>query len=59
MTKVNIAINALLAEPDTIAAMNKVGVEVQASTPQQLGERVAADLKKWHDVIAAAGIKPE
>jgi tripartite-type tricarboxylate transporter receptor subunit TctC len=59
VTKVNIAISALLAEPDTIAAMNKVGVEVQASTPQQLGERVAADLKKWHDVIAAAGIKPE
>jgi tripartite-type tricarboxylate transporter receptor subunit TctC len=59
VTKVNAAINALLAEPDTIAAMNKVGVEVQASTPQQLGERVAADLKKWHDVIAAAGIKPE
>ena len=59
VTKVNIAISALLAEPDTIAAMNKVGVEVQASTPQQLGERVAADFKKWHDVIAAAGIKPE
>jgi tripartite-type tricarboxylate transporter receptor subunit TctC len=59
VTKVNAAINALLAEPDTIAAMNKVGVEVQASTPQQLGERVAADFKKWHDVIAAAGIKPE
>ena len=59
VTKVNIAINALLAEPATIAAMNKVGVEVQASTPQQLGERVSADFKKWHDVIAAAGIKPE
>jgi tripartite-type tricarboxylate transporter receptor subunit TctC len=59
VTKVNTAINALLAETDTIAAMNKVGVEVQASTPQQLGERVAADFKKWHDVIAAAGIKPE
>ena len=59
VTKVNAAINALLAEPDTIATMNKVGVEVGASTPQQLGERVAADLKKWHDVIASAGIKPE
>jgi len=59
VTKVNSAINALLAEPDTIAAMNKVGVEVQASTPQQLAERVAADAKKWHDVITAAGIKAE
>jgi tripartite-type tricarboxylate transporter receptor subunit TctC len=56
---VNAAINALLAEPDTVAAMNKIGVEVQASTSQQLADCVAADLKKWHDVIAAAGIKAE
>jgi tripartite-type tricarboxylate transporter receptor subunit TctC len=59
VSKVNAAINALLAEPDTIGAMTKVGVEVQPSTPQQLADRVATDLKKWHDVIAAAGIKPE
>ena len=59
VTKVNAAINVLLAEPDTIAAMNRVGVEVQAGTPQQLADRVAADLKKWHDVIASAGIKAE
>ena len=59
VNKIHAAVSALLAEPDTIGAMNKVGVEVQASTPQQLGDRVAADLKKWHDVIAAAGIKPQ
>jgi tripartite-type tricarboxylate transporter receptor subunit TctC len=59
VSTVNAAINALLAEPDTIGAMNKVGVEVHPSTPQQLADRVAADLKKWHDVIAAAGIKAE
>src|ERR1700722_20365225 len=59
VTKVNTAINVLLAEPDTVAAMNRVGVEVQAGTPQQLADRVAADLKKWHDVVAAAGIKAE
>jgi len=39
--------------------MNKVGVEVQASTPQQLGDRVAADLKKWHDVIVSSGLKAD
>src|SRR5580704_10565326 len=42
VSKVNAAISALLAEPDTIATMNKVGVEVHASTPQQLADRVAA-----------------
>jgi tripartite-type tricarboxylate transporter receptor subunit TctC len=48
-----------LAEPDSVAAMNKLGVDIQPSTPQQLADRVSADLKKWHDVIAAAGIKSE
>jgi tripartite-type tricarboxylate transporter receptor subunit TctC len=59
VSKVNAAIGAVLAEPETVSAMNKVGVEIQASTPQGLAERVAADLKKWHDVIVSAGIKPE
>jgi tripartite-type tricarboxylate transporter receptor subunit TctC len=59
VTKVNKALNEFLAEPETVAAMNKVGVEVQASTPQQLGDRVAADLKKWHDVIVSSGLKAD
>jgi tripartite-type tricarboxylate transporter receptor subunit TctC len=59
VTKVNSAVNQLLAEPATITALTKVGVEAQASTPQQLAERIAADFKKWHDVIVAAGIQPQ
>jgi tripartite-type tricarboxylate transporter receptor subunit TctC len=59
VTKVNRAVNELLAERETVAAMTKVGVEAQASTPQQLAERVAADLKKWHDVIVASGLKAD
>jgi len=57
--KVNSAVNALMAEPDTVAALTKVGVDAQSGTPQQLAERTAADLKKWHDVIAGAGLKAE
>ncbi len=59
VTKVNRAVNALLAEPATIDSMTRVGVEAQAGTPQQLGNRVAADLKKWHDVIAGSGLKAD
>jgi tripartite-type tricarboxylate transporter receptor subunit TctC len=59
VNKVNTAIGELLSEPDTVAAMNRIGVEVQASTPQQLADRIAADLKKWRDVIVSAGIKPQ
>jgi hypothetical protein len=35
----------------------KVGVDADPSTPQQLADRIAADIKKWHDVIISAGIK--
>ncbi len=57
--KVNTAVNELLAERETIAAMTRIGVEAQASTPQQLADRVAADVKKWRDVIAGAGLKAD
>ncbi len=31
----------------------KLGVEAEPSTPQQLADRIATDLKKWHDVIVS------
>jgi tripartite-type tricarboxylate transporter receptor subunit TctC len=59
VAKVNAAVNELLTERETIAAMTKIGVETQASTPRQLAERVAADVKKWRDVIVASGLKAD
>jgi tripartite-type tricarboxylate transporter receptor subunit TctC len=59
VARVNAEINALLGERETIAAFSKVGVDAQPSTPQQLAERVAADVKKWRDVIVGAGIKAQ
>jgi tripartite-type tricarboxylate transporter receptor subunit TctC len=59
VTKVNRAVNELLTERETTAAMTKIGVEAQAGTPQQLADRVAADLKKWRDVIVGSGLKAD
>ncbi len=59
VTKVNRAVNELLADRETVAAMTKIGVEAQASTPQQLANRVAADFKKWRDVIVGSGLKAD
>jgi len=50
--------NALLREPSTANALAKVGVEAEPSTAQELAYRIAADIKKWHEVIVSAGIKP-
>ena len=57
LARLNSETNALLREPKTTGALAKVGVDADPSTPQQLADRVAADIKKWHEVIISAGIK--
>lgn len=54
--RLNSEVNAILHDPEAVGALAKLGVEPEPSTPQQLGDRIAADLKKWHDVIVSAGI---
>jgi tripartite-type tricarboxylate transporter receptor subunit TctC len=50
---------AILAEPAIKARLEQVGVEVVASTPQQLGARLKAETDQWGPIIKAAGIKTE
>lgn len=57
LARLNSETNALLREPKTAQALAKVGVEAEPSTPQQLADRITADIKKWHEVIVGAGIK--
>jgi tripartite-type tricarboxylate transporter receptor subunit TctC len=59
IAKLNAATNAILHDRETLDALSRIGVEADPSTPQQLADRIAADLKKWHDVVVAAGIKPQ
>jgi tripartite-type tricarboxylate transporter receptor subunit TctC len=57
LVRLNTETNSLLHEPKTAQALAKVGVDAEPSTPQQLADRIAADVKKWHEVIVGAGIK--
>ena len=57
LARLNTETNALLREPKTKAALAKVGVDADPSTPQQLADRIAGDIKKWREVIVSAGIK--
>jgi len=57
--RLNTEVNAILHDAATVAALAKLGVEAEPSTPQGLTDRIAADLKKWHEVIVSAGIKPQ
>jgi tripartite-type tricarboxylate transporter receptor subunit TctC len=57
--RLNKEVNALLREGGVIAALAKVGVEAEPSTQDELAQRIAAEIKKWREVIVAAGIKPQ
>jgi tripartite-type tricarboxylate transporter receptor subunit TctC len=57
LARLNSETNAVLREPTIVEALARVGVEAQASTPKQLSDRIASDVKKWHEVIVSAGIK--
>ena len=47
---------AILAEPAMRARLEKVGVEIVASTPEALGARLKAETEQWGPIIRAAGI---
>lgn len=59
LARLNSDTNAVLREPGIVQALARVGVEAQPSTPKQLADRIASDLKKWHGVIVTAGIKAQ
>ena len=57
VTKMNQALQAVLATPDIKQRMLDLGVEARASTPDELRGRLQTDIAKWGDVIAKAGIE--
>lgn len=52
----NAAIKDALAQPDVKEKFAKLGVRAEGSTPDQLRDRLKADIEKWAAVIKRAGI---
>jgi tripartite-type tricarboxylate transporter receptor subunit TctC len=52
----NKAMRDVLAMPDVVEQLAKVGVIAKASTPAELMTRLTADIKKWNEVVEKAGI---
>jgi tripartite-type tricarboxylate transporter receptor subunit TctC len=57
IARLNREVGAVLNDPDVRAALAKNGIEAEASSPSALGARIRADVTKWRDVIASAGIR--
>jgi tripartite-type tricarboxylate transporter receptor subunit TctC len=49
----------ILAQPDTKERLAVLGYELVASTPEEFGARIRAEIEMWAKVIRAANIKAE
>jgi tripartite-type tricarboxylate transporter receptor subunit TctC len=56
IAKANREVTAVLNDAGVRAALTEQGVEPQPGPPEALGDRMRADVEKWHDVIVSAGI---
>ena len=50
---------AILAAPDTVAALDAQGMETDPSTPDELRRRIRTEIDKWRKLVAATGIHTE
>lgn len=57
VSKINAAVVAVLADPQTQAGIRKLGVEPAASTPDEFAAFIRSEIDKWAAVIKAANIK--
>ncbi|MCO5064274.1 MAG: tripartite tricarboxylate transporter substrate binding protein [Rhizobiaceae bacterium] len=55
--KLNKALNEVLADPEVIANLAKTGKIATPMSPSEFAEYFKADIARWRDVIASAGIK--
>ena len=59
LTRLHSETNVVLHEAEVVDGLKKLGVEPEPSPQQEFAARIAAELKKWHEVIVSAGIKPQ
>jgi tripartite-type tricarboxylate transporter receptor subunit TctC len=59
VARLNRQINGIVSEPAVRKALAVQAVEAETSTPDEVRERIRADIGKWRAVAARVGIKPE
>jgi tripartite-type tricarboxylate transporter receptor subunit TctC len=56
VSTLNGALREILADADVKKRLGELGIEAKASTPQEISDRLKADIDKWSKVIEKAGI---
>lgn len=59
VSALNSALRKVVEAPSMRAKLEQSGIELQASTPEELAALVQTDLARWKNIIAAHDIKPE
>jgi tripartite-type tricarboxylate transporter receptor subunit TctC len=57
--QINRETHKVMTAPDVKSKLSEQGIEVLVSTPQQMNQRAAGDLKRWTEIIRTAGIKAQ
>jgi tripartite-type tricarboxylate transporter receptor subunit TctC len=55
--RLNKELQTILAMPDVKARLSELSLYAQGSTPEQVGDILQADIKRWAEVIARAKIE--
>ena len=59
ITKLNIALNAAIKDPEVVKRMSAQGVAFVGGTPEQADAFLQSEVTRWGEVIRNAGIKAE
>jgi len=55
--KLSLAANDALKSDDVTKSLHTAGLDIKGGTPQEFGAFIAAETKKWNDVVVAAGLR--
>jgi tripartite-type tricarboxylate transporter receptor subunit TctC len=59
VTRLNLAINKILALPEVAQQLAGEGAEPVQATPQAFAELIAREIPRWREVVRAGNVKPE
>jgi len=59
LARLHAAILRAMAQPEVLAVMARQGIEPRTSTPAEFAAHIAAEVRRWSEVVRAADIRPE
>ncbi|MBY0339097.1 MAG: tripartite tricarboxylate transporter substrate binding protein [Acetobacteraceae bacterium] len=59
LARLNAAMRAVLSEPELVQAMAARRLVLQASSPEELGAYIRAEIERWAPVVRASGARPD